>query len=126
MKHSPKCAECDSTAEFRCTRCQHFYCSDCDKEIHSRRSFRDHCRLPITNKSFETVYCDEHPDEKLKIWCHDCHKAICYECLSNTHKDHKDTRINKSSNELEKKVSIKNLILTNYFYSFVFFRSKSI
>jgi hypothetical protein len=80
--------------------------------------------MSITNnKLSEILFCDKHPDTKLKNWCQDCHTPVCYECLSKEHKNHKYNPIDQSFNELETKVEI---CIFQYNYFFYSLRSKQI
>jgi len=36
-----------------------------------------------------TVYCDQHADEKIKIYCTDCQMATCTMCFITSHNGHK-------------------------------------
>ena len=42
--------------------------------------------LPVVHQE---VKCSKHKDEPLKLYCHDCHKLVCRDCIVIDHKEHK-------------------------------------
>jgi len=44
-------------------------------------------------------YCDQHKDERLKLYCHDCEITVCLMCFVVNHNGHKGADVEKASVE---------------------------
>ena len=86
-----------------CHDCSHYICSKC-ADAHKRMVvLSSHKVVSITSlrstmsKSAPEklqvvggeVKCSKHTDEPLKLYCHDCHKLVCRDCIVIDHKDHR-------------------------------------
>ena len=49
-------------------------------------------------------YCDNHDDERIKIYCFDCNTNVCSMCCLETHRDHKFERIEKVAEQFSKPI----------------------
>ena len=103
-KDSVTCESCRSqlpAADF-CHDCSKYICTDCAKahrqmwllSSHSVVSI-DSLRSTISKNPPEKlqvfsreVKCSKHKDEPLKLYCHDCSKLVCRDCIVIDHKDH--------------------------------------
>ena len=47
-------------------------------------------------------YCDQHKDEKLKLYCHDCQINVCLMCFAVDHSGHKCADVGKVADEFIK------------------------
>jgi len=47
-------------------------------------------------------YCDQHKDEKLKLYCHDCEINVCLTCFAVDHSGHKCADVGKVADEFIK------------------------
>ena len=103
-KENVKCESCSrlpSTAF--CQQCSEYICSECTKAHNTMRLFSSHevvsidslrttiskspaGSLPVVRQE---VKCSKHKDEPLKLYCHDCQKLVCRDCILIDHKDHK-------------------------------------
>ena len=103
-KETVKCESCSRfpAVDF-CHDCNEFICNQCaDAHKHMKR-FSSHKVVSITSlrssisKSAPEklqvvrgeVKCSKHTDEPLKLFCHDCHKLVCRDCIVIDHKDHR-------------------------------------
>lgn len=92
-------------AQAFCRQCTYFICADCVRSHKKMRVFAAHQvvtlvelkqgdarQIPI-NEVPPTV-CKEH-DEPMKIFCFDCNRLICRDCVIDGHTDHKREFIKK-------------------------------
>ena len=85
-----------------CHDCSKYICTDCTeahKLMYLLSSHRvvsiDSLRSTISKNPPEKlqvfsreVKCSKHKDEPLKLYCHDCSKLVCRDCIVIDHKDH--------------------------------------
>ena len=96
-KESVKCESCSRfpAVDF-CHDCNEFICNQCaDAHKHKVVSITS-LRSSISKSAPEKlqvvggeVKCSKHTDEPLKLFCHDCHKLVCRDCIVIDHKDHR-------------------------------------
>ena len=103
-KESVKCESCSGfpAVDF-CHDCNEFICNKCADAHRRMRRFSSHKVVSITSlrssisKSAPEklqvvrgeVKCSKHTDEPLKLYCHDCHKLVCRDCIVIDHRDHR-------------------------------------
>ena len=109
------CGECDSsdTAVAFCTECQSYLCSSC-ASIHKKlKHFRNHKVTSMESLDYEevkaqasatTLYCREHPEEPLKVFCLTCQVLVCLHCIIGSHQLHK---LGQISEDVRKEVQTK-------------------
>ena len=103
-KDGVTCENCQKIlSESYCHNCSQYICAECVKahkqlrflsshEIVSIDSLRSSFskdapeKLKITDRELK---CSKHVDEPLKLYCHDCHKLVCRDCIVIDHKDHR-------------------------------------
>ena len=101
--HKTFCQKCvGSEAVGYCNNCRSFICELC-KLIHSKwPELKEHKIMDMgeicTSVSDNTLKskllkrypkrCEKHQDEMLKIFCEECEKVICRDCLMDEHKSH--------------------------------------
>ena len=90
------------------------YCADCNQKLCKRcsRSCRvktrggPHKVRPIgAELTAELIqqrgsYCDQHKDERLKLYCHDCEINVCLMCFAVGHNGHKCADVEKVAGEI--------------------------
>ena len=91
-----KCKQHDAVVF--CSNCNQFICDKCENlhqlfsELKSHQIVSmDQVREDAANmvrSSKQTLYCQKHPSEKLKIYCETCSELICSDCIIKLHKDH--------------------------------------
>ena len=101
------CDRCSSAlAVFWCKDCDVDYCTPCCTDVHKGRTFSQHRRVPIEEKTPEPKRCDLHRDERIKYLC-SCGLLICRDCqMSEEHEGHKPKPILNVIEIITKKVSI--------------------
>ena len=109
------CGECDSsdTAVAFCTECQSYLCSSC-ASIHKKlKHFRNHKVTSLESLDYEevkaqasatTLYCREHHEEPLKVFCLTCQVLVCLHCIIGSHQLHK---LGQISEDVRKEVQTK-------------------
>ena len=107
--NTPLCYRCENiVAEHWCDgECKHCFCSQCWEHIHGLGHYRNHPKVPISDRPAEVVKCQDHDiDDKAKHWCEICSKEICNNCQQMKHKDHRVTLLTGDVKPLEEEVSI--------------------
>ena len=96
-----------------CVECQMKLCQNCER-VHKRlRSSRLHKLIGIGDKvdaeklyqSLPPTFCDQHHDEKLKLYCFDCKAAMCMMCYIKSHNGHKCSDVNEVVDEFRKQMA---------------------
>jgi len=99
-------------ATSRCQDCAEYLCNDCSKDHLRFKRFKDHCLVSLSEaaKSPEKLVhtsekCDRHADEKLKLFCVTCSKAVCSVCALTLHqKGHEFEELESALDDTKKKV----------------------
>ena len=102
QKANLKCENCsEMPSDSFCNDCKEYICAECVKAHKRLRKFSSHkivsieliCsifskghHLPVVHHE---VTCTKHVYEPLMLYCHDCHKLVCRDCIVIDHKDHK-------------------------------------
>ena len=109
------CSE-GAVATSRCQDCAEFLCADCSTAHHRMKVFRHHSVVSVSEavrspeKFLQTSEkCERHADEKLKLFCVSCSKAVCAICALTMHKDCKKL-VEVDSILDEKKKEVRYLI----------------
>ena len=95
-----------------CRQCAEFVCGDCERVHRSVKFFAGHTVTTLTDlKSGGAKYiplkedplskCPEH-DEPLKIFCFDCNRIVCRDCVLYEHREHKSDFVKKCTSETRK------------------------
>ena len=110
-RKSVACGECESSdpAVSYCSDCQAFLCQFCSSAHKRMKVWRNHRVLPLDSLSEEAVtakpvvlYCSQHPDEPLKVYCKDCVSLVCCRCIVASHQGHKLASVDgKTRKEVE-------------------------
>ncbi|XP_012215077.1 B-box type zinc finger protein ncl-1 [Linepithema humile] len=90
------CTSCKAreNAVARCSDCANFLCPNCNTAHQFMRCFENHKvvsfeDLKRSNKAIpihKPIFCECHPAETMKFYCHTCQEPICNECLLVEHK----------------------------------------
>lgn len=116
-------AICEQCLEFKavafCRHCMNFICNDC-VEVHKKmKTFSNHKvstlqqlkegdAKQILLKQAPPPMCKVH-DEQMKIYCHECDKLICRDCVIDDHVGHKYDFVKKAAPAIKSKI-IESLI----------------
>ncbi|CAF1214218.1 unnamed protein product [Adineta steineri] len=97
---NPLCDNCNEKPGINwCEKCAFHYCEPCTKSVHSIKALQSHTIVPVSDKTHSI--CLEHPDEKFKYWCTQCHMLVCRDCLLFKHKYHKYLSLKDAATEIK-------------------------
>lgn len=102
-----------------CLNCCEYYCNNCSS-VHSRQNLsRDHDQVALESLTdemlrdarlkSETLRCQEH-NEKLRLYCNTCRRAVCSSCCDVNHQSHTFRAIKALDGDLKSELS--NLMAT--------------
>ena len=106
-------SEVQNVASVYCIECQMKLCEICERAHKTIKLTRSHKLITIGDKvNIETLYrsmpptfCDQHDDEKLKLYCFNCKLVICVMCYLELHSSHTCSDINKVDDDLRKQMA---------------------
>ncbi|XP_070521776.1 B-box type zinc finger protein ncl-1 isoform X2 [Cardiocondyla obscurior] len=114
------CTSCKAkeSAVARCSDCANFLCPNCNTAHQFMRCFEHHKVIAFedlkqSNEAIpihKPIFCENHPTENMKFYCHTCQEPICNECLLVEHKapEHQYERLTDA--EPRQKEEIINLM----------------
>ena len=71
IKFIKECETCASNATCLCFKCKEYYCDSCFKWIHDKKINSNHKKEKIDIYVPIDIYCQEHPDTTLNLFCVD-------------------------------------------------------
>jgi len=82
-----------SPATMYCVDCNQKLCKSCSRPHRNWRGGEHQVRPLGVELNAELIqqrgsYCDQHKDERLKLYCHDCQMTVCLMCFAITHTKH--------------------------------------
>ena len=97
-----------------CRQCTDFICSKCAESHETMKVFRGHEVVTLEKlkqggakeiplKEGPPIMCPEH-EEQMKIFCFDCNRLICRDCIIYDHSDHKHEFVRKSAPQCMEKL----------------------
>ena len=85
-----------------CVDYENNICEQCTKLHSVIESLKEHCVVKLgelstldTSMNFALKSCNQHKDEKIKMYCLDCETAVCVACFIIKHNGHKCSDINE-------------------------------
>ena len=98
-----------------CRQCTDFICSECVKSHETLKIFRGHKVVTLEElkqggakeiplKEGPPMMCPEH-EEQMKIFCFDCNRLICRDCIIYDHSDHKHEFVRKLAPQCKEKLT---------------------
>ncbi|KAJ3439775.1 ran-binding protein 9/10 [Anaeramoeba flamelloides] len=90
------CGNKQTPASINCIDCNKSYCQLCDNVIHSITVFSNHTRNQINKVKREENaeekqiqhFCEVHEESLVTLYCPECEKLICLDCLVESHQKH--------------------------------------
>ena len=95
-------------ATMYCADCNQKLCRRCSKSCRGKTRGGPHRVRPLgAELSAELIqqhgsYCDQHKDERQKLYCHDCEINVCLMCFAVDHTGHKCADVGKVAEEFIK------------------------
>ena len=95
-------------ATMYCAECNQKLCKRCSRSCrvktkggpHQLRSLGAELNTELIQQ--RSSYCDQHKDERLKLYCHDCEINVCLMCFAVNHTGHKCADVGKVADEFIK------------------------
>ena len=95
-----------------CRQCTAFICEDCARSHSKMRAFSGHKVSTLADlkrggakdvflKEAPLPTCREH-EEQMKIFCYDCDRLVCRDCVLYDHREHKSDFVKKCASESRK------------------------
>lgn len=91
-------------ATLYCSRCELFLCDRCDGQVHTLAAFKSHQRVEAAKAPPPKIYCKDHPDQPLQLWCQQDTLALCVLCCSVTHRNHDVITLEDRWKEVQQRV----------------------
>ena len=97
------CQFCEESTDikWKCINCDLFLCQLCNSSIHTKsESLAEHTRInlnecgtevatdAIRKVDLQKLPCSDHNEHKCVVYCTDCERPICSQCLVKSHKNH--------------------------------------
>ena len=100
-----------------CLTCSDHLCESCFQLHKKQKVTRDHHVVMLKDlhqmdrkmgvKSVrQKLYCDEHKDEPLKLFCKTCQKVICRDCALVKHREHKYVFVHEYRHKAQKQLQV--------------------
>ena len=95
------------SATMYCADCNQKLCAGCSRPHKVWRGGPHQVRALGAQLTAELIqqrasYCDQHKDERLKLYCHDCEINVCLMCCAVDHSGHKCADVGKVADEFIK------------------------
>nr|CAH7723760.1 unnamed protein product [Callosobruchus chinensis] len=115
QKPELKCSSCsdDAVATSYCADCSEFICDNCVQAHQRLKITKDHTIKPKEEGIMESnsvtigvgpnsMFCQQHPHEKLSLFCETCDVLTCRDCQLIEHREHKYKFTNEIASEAKK------------------------
>ncbi|ENN72418.1 hypothetical protein HUJ04_009043 [Dendroctonus ponderosae] len=111
-----KCSSCsdEAPASSYCADCSEFICDNCVQAHQRLKITKDHTikskeeglnELNALNNGHASLFCANHPHEKLSLFCETCDKLTCRDCQLIEHREHKYQFTNEIASEAKKYIA---------------------
>jgi len=93
------------SATVYCADCNLKLCTQCSRPCRVKPRGEPHHVRPLgAEMTAELIqqrgsYCDQHKDDRLKLYCHDCEITVCLMCFVVSHNGHKGADVEKAAGE---------------------------
>lgn len=113
----PLCGECEEQpASVFCKVCEEYYCETCSESIHeASKIMQKHLTrgavCPVADKKDDSSLCEQHPHQRLQLWCQTCQVLCCVECKdpvfdgAHAGPEHKIVRLEKAAEQEKEKLA---------------------
>ncbi|KAL3884043.1 hypothetical protein ACJMK2_030269, partial [Sinanodonta woodiana] len=116
---SSKRSYCDlcgpnSEACSRCLDCEESLCQSCCNAHEKSKSSKHHrisdlgtLEPEMKGRIRQRIFCDQHPEEEIKLACKDCKTLMCVLCRAIKHENHSIETLSDAAAEMKKNIRIK-------------------
>ena len=109
--------------------CVHAFCLKCLQRVFRDKSPKDKASCPTCRKEFQIPRggvgalqhhfyiqqvldlnnlrerpCDQHSDDDVMLYCHDCNENICLKCLCDSHKNHNTVQLREAADDCKLRI----------------------
>lgn len=100
-------------AKFICFDCDEKLCAECAAAHRKQKPSRHHKVEELTSATTfrndpdklqdliqrQSSKCETHPSDDIKLYCRDCSRPVCSQCIGETHEDHELTHITQVASD---------------------------
>ncbi|KAL3890303.1 hypothetical protein ACJMK2_002588, partial [Sinanodonta woodiana] len=118
-KDTRKTMYCDicgpkGVASSRCLECEENMCQTCCN-VHEKSKLSRHHRISdlgtldpeMKGRIRQRIFCNQHLEEEVKLFCKDCKTLICVLCKAIKHENHTSETVSDAAAEVKKNIQIK-------------------
>ncbi|KAL3890890.1 hypothetical protein ACJMK2_003162 [Sinanodonta woodiana] len=98
----------------RCLDCEENLCQTCCYGHEKSKASRHHkisdlgtLDIATKGKIRQRIFCDQHPEDEIRLFCRDCNVLICLMCNAVNHKNHTSRTVADYAAEMKKILQIK-------------------
>ncbi|KAL3890870.1 hypothetical protein ACJMK2_003144, partial [Sinanodonta woodiana] len=103
-----------SVASSRCLDCEENLCQACSYVHEKLKTSRNHkvsdlgtMGPEMKGKIRQRIFCDQHPEDEIRLFCKDCKALICVMCKAIKHDHHASETVSDAAAEVKKNILIK-------------------
>src|SRR6218665_879463 len=106
------CSEESAVAKMFCIDCQQKICHRCItlhgriKQCQSHQVVELGSQLTVQNLNVCNSYCEHHPKEFIKMYCHEDNVAICLICFAESHQSHRCSNVDKAAGKFTEQLKV--------------------
>ncbi|KAL3890083.1 hypothetical protein ACJMK2_002379, partial [Sinanodonta woodiana] len=101
-------------ASSRCLECEENLCQTCCY-VHENSKMSRHHKISdlgslepqLKGKIRQRVFCDQHPEDEIRLVCKDCKVLVCVMCKTIKHENHASETVYDAAAEVKKTIQIK-------------------
>ncbi|KAL3890786.1 hypothetical protein ACJMK2_003064, partial [Sinanodonta woodiana] len=98
----------------RCLDCEENLCHSCSYVHEKLKMTRNHkvsdlgtMEPDMKGKIRQRIFCDQHPEDEIRLVCKDCKALICVLCKAINHENHASETVSDAAAEVKKNIQIK-------------------
>ncbi|KAL3890097.1 hypothetical protein ACJMK2_002392 [Sinanodonta woodiana] len=98
----------------RCLDCEENLCQICCYVHENSKMSRHHkisdlgtLETQLKGKIRQRIFCDQHPEDEIRLVCKDCKALICFACKAINHENHATETVSDAAAEVKKNMQIK-------------------
>ncbi|KAL3890377.1 hypothetical protein ACJMK2_002660 [Sinanodonta woodiana] len=98
----------------RCLECEENLCQPCCYVHENSKATRNHkisdlgsMEPQLKGKIRQRIFCDQHPEDEIRLVCKSCRALICVLCKTIMHENHASETVSDAAAEVKKNIQIK-------------------
>jgi hypothetical protein len=89
-----------------CQECEEIFCDDCFTLSHQTKKKKSHKPTPLQLQVYIPSKCSKHPKQICEFYCLEENEKICYQCIHESHKNHKYQDIQSAATLAKSKIDV--------------------